>query len=657
MDSKSPPIAHFECILRICTILREITCSADIWSDLTRMNRCTKQVWNDIYPGGHRLDVLSDQTRFVVIQPGYDDNEIQCDLRTASTKDLLEYRCLSYVWGTSANRRRIWLNEHWYSITANLFAALCCLRRNLIEGFIWIDALCINQNDEIEKAEQVPRMGRIYQNASEVLIWLGPEPIRGSGEDSEDTIAGAVINEMNVSHATSFMKHLANGIHLHDLPPFNRCTADQCPSSKTVAENTWRATAQELQRLMNAPWFERTWTIQEVVLARNATLFYESTSIDWSDVARAWINWNRHINSCCRECIARFSREQFEIPQLFATRILDLLSAQYAWEHGQPLLTSLLKFRSKGVTEPKDKVYGLLGLQSHSDAISLEPHSHVGETNAHVFTRFASGLIEKEGWIVPLHLDLNHWKVGCIPSWVPDWTYHNDDPSEYSLAQFRAASTYECTMPWHGDWCLRANNSLLLRGIELGEILEVGRPYRLARSPSEEIHQIDTWLDWLHSKTVNRHKHDEEVVIKHAIDQTLFAGKFHVGMTCRDVESGDIGAWYAQIEYMRGEIARLGPRATFALTDTMGSHFIACLRRRLFLTREGYYGLCPEACQSGDRAFVLDRCRAIIFLRRLKSHGTSDEERYIALSHGYIHGLMSGEAAELPAAATQVLIV
>ena len=38
---------------------------------------------------------------------------------------------------------------------------------------IWIDAVCINQNDDLEKSGQIPLMGEIYSKAAEVLVWLG----------------------------------------------------------------------------------------------------------------------------------------------------------------------------------------------------------------------------------------------------------------------------------------------------------------------------------------------------------------------------------------------------------------------------------------------------------------------------------------------------
>ncbi|KAH6628838.1 heterokaryon incompatibility protein-domain-containing protein [Chaetomium tenue] len=77
------------------------------------------------------------------------------------------YEALSYVWGTEENQNRRLL------ITANLHAALSHLRDELLDRIMWIDAICINQGDNVEKGLQVQFMAEIYANANRVIVWLG----------------------------------------------------------------------------------------------------------------------------------------------------------------------------------------------------------------------------------------------------------------------------------------------------------------------------------------------------------------------------------------------------------------------------------------------------------------------------------------------------
>ena len=89
------------------------------------------------------------------------------------------YECLSYVWGSPENPETVRIDtaEGYvdFDVTQNLYASLLELRDPLFERVLWIDAICINQTDEEEKAQQVVAMTRIFGLASRVVVWLGEE--------------------------------------------------------------------------------------------------------------------------------------------------------------------------------------------------------------------------------------------------------------------------------------------------------------------------------------------------------------------------------------------------------------------------------------------------------------------------------------------------
>jgi hypothetical protein len=107
-----------------------------------------------------------------------DENaRIECRLFDYPLQELEEraclYEALSYVWGGSDKPHSISIGGYYLPITANLYAALLHLRDRLIERIIWVDAICIDQDNQTERAQQVQSMAKIYCKANRVIVWLG----------------------------------------------------------------------------------------------------------------------------------------------------------------------------------------------------------------------------------------------------------------------------------------------------------------------------------------------------------------------------------------------------------------------------------------------------------------------------------------------------
>lgn len=111
-----------------------------------------------------------------------DQESLRAVLRVASLNDRPEFTALSYVWGDYATPPdSIRCNGHDLIITRNCREALCTLRKQHAQLTIWVDAICINQEDAVEKSTQVPRMDEIYSWSNLVYVWLGqstPESTR-----------------------------------------------------------------------------------------------------------------------------------------------------------------------------------------------------------------------------------------------------------------------------------------------------------------------------------------------------------------------------------------------------------------------------------------------------------------------------------------------
>lgn len=85
------------------------------------------------------------------------------------------YEALSYVWGKPSSRHLISCNNKEFAIGQNLETALRRLRSNSVARVVWIDAICINQDDLDERSSQLQIMGDIYSQAQDVVIWLGDD--------------------------------------------------------------------------------------------------------------------------------------------------------------------------------------------------------------------------------------------------------------------------------------------------------------------------------------------------------------------------------------------------------------------------------------------------------------------------------------------------
>lgn len=87
------------------------------------------------------------------------------------------YSALSYTWGDGQPTKSISVNGRPLKVTSNLEEALRSLRDDREGGrsrTLWVDAICINQTDNLERNHQVSQMQEIYSDADEVIAWLGP---------------------------------------------------------------------------------------------------------------------------------------------------------------------------------------------------------------------------------------------------------------------------------------------------------------------------------------------------------------------------------------------------------------------------------------------------------------------------------------------------
>jgi hypothetical protein len=167
-------------------------------------------------PSGHSGDEL----RLLVLLPDQDDAEIRCEIQHASLDGPPQYEALSYTWGNPKGKNSlvpcrgdpsasypIKVDEGYLKVGYNLIEALKQLRHDTNPRTLWIDAICINQDDSEEKNHQVKAMARIYSGASRVLAWLG--------EDDEYTdLAFDTLEELFWASKASIIRYCSKKLKL-----------------------------------------------------------------------------------------------------------------------------------------------------------------------------------------------------------------------------------------------------------------------------------------------------------------------------------------------------------------------------------------------------------------------------------------------------------
>ncbi|KAK2003956.1 heterokaryon incompatibility protein [Colletotrichum falcatum] len=231
--------------------------------------------------------------RLLTLLPGDFDDPIKCHLSLSSTASMINYDAISYTWATEDGEMKwtecITLNGQEFLVTPNCMMALRHVRSRGAKKVIWIDAVCLNQKDVEERGHQVRLMPQIFSRAQHVLIYVG-EP---------------------VPEEEKLLRMLqADPVPTMPLQPLQLV----------------------LETFLERRYFSRAWVLQEVALARKATLICGEFSMPWSMLP---------------------SVLQFRAP---------------AYRDSSDLLRLLDLARRSHATDPRDKLFAVFGLVSCADA-------------------------------------------------------------------------------------------------------------------------------------------------------------------------------------------------------------------------------------------------------------------------------------------------
>ena len=570
-----------------------------------------------------------------------------------------DYITLSYCWGSSQGQKEVEINGHVVKIGKNLWdflhqASQVGLHEKWRIG-LWIDALCINQKDVDERNKQVKRMKDIFLQAQGCVSWLG----KGS-ENSDEVLE--ILFDLSLYNLRTREERL-------DLMKASRS------NKEFFSIGFWR----DLLELVSRPYWTRLWIIQEIAVSHNnvfircgdrqllwpffcdaiMTLFsdiewiienasqkYDALGIVDHNIGQLYNGMNRitHLSRLAFQNLEDtrngHTRERiiFRDPDLYHLLWIAIQSEQ---------------------TDPKDKVYGILGLVDQGIANLVSPNYAL--TITEIFTDFAKAVIMSTGKLNLLTMSRVGGKARlCLPTWVPDWTVTPIVTSEMTNGvAFDACRGKEMQVSFSGD-------RLVCQGFIIDEVDGLGYS-----GPKQE----DGTNPYSVSARYSKNPYETKGLQRDAFCRTLVTGRNRIGRpapesyaSLLDVPWNGSDSTRANKTYIhvfhefrkKNKSFRFGGQDFESYFPQQADNSIheaptenwhqdgdpvaravdVLWGRRLMTTNKGYLGLASRATQQGDLICILLGCDVPAILR-LDGAGS-----YSWIGEAYVQGIMEGQAAD-----------
>ena len=329
------------------------------------------------------------------------NDELQCEcihFPHCRGSQMPRYTAISYTWGDPSSEHPIMLNGRMYYVPQNAYDVLLRVRSPHENRMIWIDTICIDQTNITEKNNQVRLMVDIYSSAQQTLVWLG-----SATEDS--------------AVAMDFILVLKQA--LEELEGFKEVTDKMLLEKTSTYQDSppWLA----LGNLFARPWFQRVWVVQEVALSPTVYFMCGDRTLLWDDVG----NMMDALYNC--GLIHLINHPAHPLNQLTAgtSTFWTMQDVRRSWRTlGSKRPLAAVLFASMGLlaADPKDQIFGVLGLIHDSGDTGLQPHyeNTVEEVYMHA-TQWS--LIEEKIFDLLYLAGISHARnIPNLPSWVPDFS-------------------------------------------------------------------------------------------------------------------------------------------------------------------------------------------------------------------------------------------
>jgi len=337
---------------------------------------------------------LDNEIRLLRIHPG--EGPIVASLEYAGLDNPPDYDALSYCWGTQKNYRPVAIDgKDGFLLSEHLHAAIRRLRRLDHARLVWIDVICVNQANILERNRSVQLMWRIYARAHRVIIWIGET------EPTQKTCRRLFASTQEADSQLTLCTQPGLAALEHD------------DATTKLGDVLSGMELQSSRGLDGEVWWKRLWVIQEFSRAKeHPTVYVGPHAISWPFFQRLMRTENHD-----RLSLFHHLRTQEE----------------------QSLLDLLFMAKSFLCSDPRDRIYALLGLVKGGQRTIVPDYS---KPIPKVYEEATVYLIQQERNIDVLLDDRLDRTGGGFPTWVPHFALLRDRDTVQSRDGYAAG---------HGD--------------------------------------------------------------------------------------------------------------------------------------------------------------------------------------------------------------
>jgi hypothetical protein len=517
------------------------------------------------------------------------------------------YEALSYVWGSENKPKFIAINNQRLYVTQNLYTVLLHLRDHLCSQPIWVDAICINQSDELEKSSQVKRMRDIFAKASKVIAWIGePDQLSSLAFDTLERFAA----EDGTLNGSVTCRNICDNLDKRELA---------------------------LRSFTERPYFTRVWIVQEIVVARRVNICSGNLSLDLDMITRA---------------VGRMTGCKFYpfTPAIANLSYVGRWRTDYQTKAHNVQMETLdsrlfLDSRYRSATDARDKIYSLRGITN--DAISSGIEVNYANSVEKVYIDFTKLILQIRPDLLILSAVIGrHRKLSrlSLPSYVPDRTlpsYGGGILQRYF--RFKETHWFKAAMNTIPKVHIEDDSrSIRIQGLQLDmvqKVINVNHALGTKNAPGIFIDEQRIKRLAADAISADKYKFSEESSWV-AFFRTVSADRTALSPRINDAYRSQffqaLGDWASHKS--RSTLQDLPEFAWAALSKEVGT---IIEDKEIFVTEQGYLGIAHEGIAKGDTVCIFSGGEVPFLVRK---RATSASNHFEFLSECYVHGVMDGEA-------------
>ena len=522
------------------------------------------------------------------------------------------FTALSYTWDSQQRDQDLVCNGSILKVSKNVLRALPQLFQHDGSHNIWIDGVCINQDDESEKNIQVPLMQEIYTRTSKTVIWLGE-----SGPNIDEAI-----------NAIPTLLSVISGSGNEEVP--------------TRSSPIWAG----LHDLFCKPWFTRVWVFQEAILPKNVEVICGQNALPIEimiELVHAVVN---------AFLIDRISGGAPTPPPGVWT--LKLIETYKRWRSvGEHFSFSALADMGRDLScyDSRDKIYGLLGLAEESLRAEIVV-DYQNKTAKELFLDVTKHEIANEPMLTALHLSFKSPRTD-LPSWCPNYGELPTSSLIVSLAEdyhagnrnwIKRKAVSARTTPFRA----RTDGKVLhVQGVCLDRVDKIVAPGWILLNHTVEniVENAKKSLAWdAECFQISQQIYKDEALDTHS--RILIGNSLRRERCISDQrEIYDLMRRFVAVTAGKEPVGyveeALTPEKWKDLPDYSKQVSLACSNRTFFTMGDRRVGLGPPTLQTGDTVCIISNTFAPFIIRSTSSG------RHELIGEAYVHGLMYGEIFDL----------